>query len=275
MTFILSLIHMARPQIFILTAVLFFVGCKSTEIPSSWASKAMRVDGSSEDWKSYPLTFFEEERMSVGIANDSSNVYVLFRTNDPAMIGSIGRSGIILWLDADGGKDKDRGIQYIGGPSPLEMEEAGISMRPAGIEQRNMRMPMNMMPGDTAFETRFAFIDHSKGFEEITYLKDRHGPEIAYGFENGLCVYELKIPFIDDDSGACGIAAEPGRTIDICAEYRISRTGDRPRPMGGMRGGGPPGGGGMRPGGGMRGDPPGDAGEDTEIWMKTQLAVPE
>lgn len=278
------MIQGARPHIFILTALVFLVGCKTTEVASSWADHVMDIDGSSEDWQNYPLTFFEEERISIGISNDSSYAYVLLRTNDPALIGGIRRSGIILWLDADGGKDKERGIQYIGGPAPQEMEEAGIQNRPEGLEQRDNRMPTNKMPRDTALETRFAFIDHSQGFEEIVFLKDNRGPEIAYGFENGLCVYELRIPLTENGTGVYGMAAGPGQTVEICAEYTVMSMGDRPRPMGGnsggMPGGGPPGGGpgggGMRPGGGMKGGPPGEAaGEEKDIWMKTQLAVPQ
>jgi len=278
-TVILDMMHMARPQMFILTAIIFLAGCKSTEVPCSWTERTVHIDGASDDWQDYPLTFFEEEQVSIGISNDSSNVYVVLRTNNPMLIGSIRRSGITLWLDTDGGKDNDRGIQYIGGPSPEEMEEAGIRIRPQGLDQRNMHTPMNTMPDDTTPETRLTFIDHSQGFEEIVFLRDGDGPEIAYGFENGLCVYELKVPFVDEDAGIFGIAAEPGQAIEICAEYGASRMESPPRSMGGgpggMSGGGHPGGGGMRPGGGMRGGPPGQGGEDREIWMKTRLAAPE
>ena len=61
-------------------------GCKSTEVPCSWAVQPMQIDGSAMDWSSRSLTLFEDQKLSVGIINDSANMYILLRTNDLAFI---------------------------------------------------------------------------------------------------------------------------------------------------------------------------------------------
>ncbi len=256
-----------------LIGILILPGCKSTtEVPCGWAESAMHIDGSAADWQDQDLTFLEEDRASIGIANDSSYLYFLLRSNNPVLIGSIRRFGITLWLDTEGGKGKDLGIQYIGGPTPEEMAEAGLADR-REPGQRFSRVGRDAIFADSAMEPRFAFIDNTAGFEEIILIKDSSGPEVAYGIEDRFCVYELKIPFVAKAGSIYSISAGPGQIMGIGAVWNDLSGKMRPMSGGGRPEGGMPPGGGMRPasppGGGMPGGPPT---KEKEIWLKVQLA---
>jgi len=275
-------------QIVLWSIFLTLIGCKSTKIESSWVSQPMRIDGSVGDWHDRPLAFFEKERLSVGIANDSTNLYLLLRTNNLAFIRGIRQEGITLWLDSKGGKDKKRAIFYQGGPDRTEMEKAGLSERPANTERTGDRRFEGRMPTiDSMPRERFSFIDENYYLEKNINPDGLYGPEVAVGVEGGFCIYELRIPLTD---------APPeisGQNVSLGVQWQEMDTskfqGRPPGGRGGFPGGGGGfpggrfmqddvpfggGGGGMRPGG-MRGGPgEGPQTDERNIWIKIQLALP-
>jgi hypothetical protein len=283
---------LACRQIILWSIFLTLIGCKSTKIESIWTAQPMHIDSSAADWHNLPLTFFEDERLSVGFANDSSNLYVLLRTSNLEFIRGVRRAGITLWLDAKGGKDKTRGVFYQGGPDPKAMEKAGLvdhTMHAARIGDRPF---MRNMPSDSMPQSRFEYIDESYYLEKNIDPDGTFGPAMAVGIEDGFCVYELMIPLTDKPPEIYGMSAQPGQEISIGAEWQEMGTNEfRGRPPGG-RGGHPEGGGGGFPGGGFRQDDtpfggggmrPGGMGEGhragpsmdkKDIWIKVQLAMP-
>lgn len=279
-------------QIALWSIFLTLIGCKSTDIASNWTAQPMQIDGSASDWHNIPLTFFEDERISVGLANDSADMYMLLRTSNVTLIRGIRRAGITLWLDAKGGKDKKKGIFYQGGPDRKEMEKAGLvehnTMNATRIGDRPF---MKNMPNDSMPHVRFSYIDKSYYLEKNIDPQGTFGPAVAVGIEDGFAIYEFKIPLSEAAPESYGMTAVLGQKISIGAEWqemdmnnfhgrppgdREGRPGGEPDFPGGgfMQNDTPFGGGGMRPGGMQGGRREGPSMDKKDIWIKVQLALP-
>ena len=269
----------------LVTLVSMSFGCKTQQLKTSWTERQIAVDGKIDDWSQIPTTFFEEEGTSVGLCNDSENLYIHFRFRNETMPRTIRMTGLNIWVDVDGGKDQDIGIQYRGGPTPLprRTQESGPSADPSTEEKWQKFVEEGRPP-----QREFLFID-KKGLIEAEIGTDgSNGPAAAYDTSMGLYSYEISIPLDAGSVRYYGLDLKPGDEIAIGAVWgevdmdamrekfgnRSGGMGGGP-PRGGM-GGGPPGGG---MGGGRPGGPPGgqrpEMPEKQEIWVKTVLATPE
>jgi len=261
--------------VFTLTGV---SSCNGLEMQSTWTEKPITVDGKVDDWRGIGSALLEENEASVGLANDSSRLYVLVRLRDRRTAGMIRRSGLTLYIDPEGGKSKDFYICFHGGPSREDIEAMGGDgdRRPSDREN-------DFMAPDTG---RPEFTCYQKGrIVEMEIPTDGSlGPAAAYGVDQGLYTYEFSIPLQESTVRFYGIGAEPGRKIGLGAKWGGGGRGGMSGPR--MHGGGMPpmGGGGDMPPGGMGGGPRGggpgdgefgkrpDRPKEQEVWLKVPLA---
>lgn len=215
-------------------------------------------------------------------------------TSDRELIRKIVGSGLIIWLNGEGGKRKSFGIKF-----PLGMISNGM---PAGEFMRTLRNPESQLDDDQMslfVEQRFRELQllADKGKEKNVYaLKQAKakGLEVKLSLKNGLLIYEAKAPLIFDDGiASINIAAEnpvglglETPTIDSRAMQENmgangSMSGDRGGDIGGDRSGGMAGGrGGMGGGKGGRGGGMGgrsgmSAPTPVKIWTTISLADAE
>jgi len=266
------------------------IGCLAAEkVTTHWASQPVQVDGDGSDWENYPIKFFRDQEISIGLANDSTNIYVLMRFRDPQWMRTIRMTGLNLYFDNKGGKKKRFTLTYRGGPDPSQLREIDT----LGMSQRGMEMP-DEMKGRMEEKMRerqgreFVCAIDGEIFDKAIPTDGSEGPSAASGYEAGFFTYEFRVPLQEHVVRFYGINAPPGKKIGIglvwgdMSELKQNMREDGPR--GGRMGGGTPGGmGGGPPGGGMGGPPGGGMGgppgggerslpEKQEIWIKTQLS---
>src|SRR5512140_3386837 len=94
------------------------------EIPSSWRTVEITVDGSADEW-SGKLVPIPETPVSVGVQNDTSFLYVCLKTSDEAAKKRILALGMNFYLDASGKADRAFGIRYPASPEPPAPRPAG------------------------------------------------------------------------------------------------------------------------------------------------------
>ena len=188
-------------------------------------------------------------------------------------------SGLTVWIDADGGKDKIFGLRYTGGPSMEELQQRQVD------SARTMPEGEGQFPGMDKFRDKmkkrpeFAVVD-SKSEQIVPIPKDgSKGPRAEFYSDGGFYNYEFSVPLELFSADFYGLELKPGQKIGIGSiwggfdrdEMRKEMGGG---PGGGGMGGGPPPGGGMGggpPGGGMRGERP-NMPEKQEYWFDITLA---
>ncbi len=262
----------ARLMLATLAVTLMLTGCKTQEVPSHWLMMPIQVDGKMTEWTGLATTYFEEEGVVLGLSNDDKNLFIHFRFTNPTWARAIRMTGLTLWIDAEGKKDKEVGIRFHGGPSLSELMAAR-----GGEQFDNLRQEQKQgfLEREAQTANKFIFFDNSYYVEASIPIDGSRGPAAGYDTSMGFYSYEFSVPLKESAVQFYGLGVQPGQTICLGAgwgEMRIGRGGMRGGPPGGFDGG-PPGGSGVRPPGGTGGrriQPP----EKQEIWVKTQLALP-
>jgi len=256
--------------------LLLVTGCQSEDIPVRWTENQITADGQIDDWTGIPLEFFEDEQITLGLSNDSTNLYILFRFNSVEWAGIIRLSGLTLWLNPEGKSDTEFGIRYRGGPTLEELwklrnpDAEGTGREIPSDKRENMMKRMN----DNA--PVFAIVDNKA--EQIVPISEdgSSGPSVGYASSEGFFVYEFAVPLEIINADFYGIEMTLGQDVAIGVQW--GGMGDRKRPagmssrggMGGGRGGGKGGG-----RGGMGGRSMPELPKEQKIWIKTNLATGE
>lgn len=290
---------------FAISSIVTFTGCKTLDVPTSWAENAIPVDGKLSGWENIPSTYFEKQEAALGLSNDNENLYIIFRFRDSKWLPPIKMTGLTFYINDEGKKNKDIYFRYNGGPSMPEGKGPEGKGGPGRGGRTGGQMPemTQSRQGQVAEPTpeRFVYMNKkTRGFEKSLPLNGSGGPAVAYDTTMGFYAYEFSIPLAEAGEDIIGLGLKPGQVIAIGAEWGDMgeaaegvKGGGGPGGGGGMPGGGMPGGGGGMPGGGpggggmppsgggMPGGGPGGGGmqaqdmpEKQEVWIKTKLAIP-
>jgi hypothetical protein len=254
-------------------------GCKQEEVDCYWPSRHVSVDGQVDDWSGIPGKYYPDEGLVFSVANDSANIYLLLSFRNPMWAMAIRHSGLTVWLDPKGKKNKAFGFRYRGGPSSGQLRQ----LRTAD----HMPTPWMTPPEESgrkqvadteAFdELRLITSDNSEGVS--VFADGSQGPAAGHGLPKGIFCYEFSIPLESLAAQGYSLLAQPGRMIGVGAHWGKLDRPRRPSRLEGMNEGppgmgeGPPGMGGRRggrgPGGGFRTE----SAKEQDIWVRTRLAV--
>lgn len=266
---------MRRSYLFNLSICIFLfltslARAKDISFNSVWKQAEITVDGKDSEWSGL-LYYLEEEKLAIGMQNDSISLYVVLKATDKNVQVQIMRTGLTIWLDAKGKKNKNLGIHY-----PIGIRGYGIpevTARPNSEfskEQQNKFMEML---------DEIEIYGPEKEVQNRIYKKNSFGIEVSINDTLGMMIYELKIPLKPKEEFPHAIAANTGDIISLGLE-----TGEFKREMmkgNPPRGGGMPGGRGEMPPGGI---PPGGRGgmpggregikmsEPIKFWAEVSLA---
>ena len=245
-----------------------------------------------DDFKSETADFqySEKGKFTYLISNDKENIYIDLRIIDKAVQRQVLFTGVTVWINTDGKKNKKMGVRYPvrpvnrearGGPgSPNQQRPPDMQGNP-DMAQRGARPGgMGNMP-----DMNNGLIELT-GFSEsgpVTLPNNEEGNFRAYlkTERSGNLIYELVMPFsklpaISDQPGKkdespfiLGIAYDELPTTG--GSYGGNFSGGGGMSGGGRSGGGRPsgGGGGGRPGGGTGGQPSMNqpAAAQTVVWI--------
>jgi hypothetical protein len=280
---IMNLLRIIKHKTMILTSafiliLLLFTGGQSKDSSVRWADNKIASDGQIDDWGEIPLNYFEDEQVTLGLSNDSTNLYILFRFNKIEWTHVIRMSGLTLWVDPKGKKKKEFGIRYRGGPTMEELRELQNSDGEGSESEMPSEMRKRMKSRMNENASTFAIIDNKA--EQIVPISEdgSAGPSVGYASPDGFFCYEFKVPLEIISADFYGITMTPGQKVAIGVQW--GGMGDKKRPEGmSMRGGGMGGGRGGGKGGGRGGGMSerrlSDMPKEQKIWIKTKLATGE
>lgn len=274
-----------------LIGLIFILGCNGDKIQNQWADREIAIDGKYADWEGIAQYTLEDQNLVMGLANDETNLYLMFRGNDEQMARRIQMMGVTVWLDKENKKQKNYGICYTGSTDihiSRRPEMATDDRKSKELDERMEKMRSKRrenLPGTG----RIFIIQGDKKTERAEISVE--GPAAGSAYNDGVFCYEFKLPI--------PMGVKNGKELKLGLELGGMSKEDRNamrKEMGGMRGdgerpdrgerpdgdmGGRPGGRGGRPGGmggrpgGMRGGegPTGTAGfEKQEVWFTVVLA---
>jgi hypothetical protein len=270
---------MKKPNILLLSAILFLLlksllWGKDINLNSIWTKSEIMVDGKESEW-SGKIYYLENQKIGIGLQNDTSNLYILVKATDWSRQMQIMRTGLTIWLDATGKNKKSLGIHY-----PIGMQEYGI---PDVKANPNTEFESEQKNRSAEMLKEIEVLGPEKNDRNRIPRANNFGIEASLSDTLGVMVYELKIPLQGTNEHPYAISAGQGSAISVGLEggkFNREMMGNRMR----MRGGMPGGEGGMRPGGMMPGEgqPPestsvggrerGKMLQPIDLWTKVSLA---
>jgi hypothetical protein len=262
-------------------------------LTSQWRTEPVVVDGKPDEWSA--LTPFEAVHLGVGVSNDDRTLQIALTSSDQARRRQLVAAGVIVWLDAGGGKKRSFGVRFPGLLGSGTRPELGRRSDRRAPDQpppdhppldRSDGAPSDLqLPPLTWFELMGPGKDDRRRLERSAVTSI----QVARDLREGMLVLELQVPLAKEAATGFGIGAEPGRVLGLGLETPEMEKPEGPPPGRGGRGGGRGmGGGGMGGmGGGMgrggmgggRGPDDGPRGERVErakplkVWTTVQLAA--
>lgn len=246
---------------------LLLSGCATLELASNWRADAVAIDGRMNEWGDKTV-LIDNGKILMGIQNDSNFVYLMLSTNDRSLGRKLMSQGLTVWFDQKSGKDKTFGIRF-----PIGYRSAGVT--PPDEDLRGA-MPADQSRNASLLR-ELEILGPGKEDHQRMAIMAAGGIDAKVSFSPGSFVYELKVPFLDNDRYPFSIRAQSGASLGLGLE--TPEISDRPDFQGGEGGGVGAAGGGRR---GSSGRGQGPTGPDPErmremmeplkIWMKVQLA---
>jgi hypothetical protein len=188
---------------------------KTTE--SIWAASPLTIDGLVSDWEGDPLIMEKKVKVEYAFRNDADTLYVLFKFNDLKYLSSIEITGMTLWIDTEGKKNKDLGVKFTKKKISAD-EYIAILEKQQGIlsdeQKENVRA------------SAFYFISQAEAVDKKgNPWKQSEGGEAIKGaafnvsIEQNAVTYEFKLPFKNLTSAILGTEREPYEVVGIGFEW--------------------------------------------------------
>jgi len=256
-------------------------GRQKIDLGVPWAAKPISVDGLSSDWANLSPRLYPDREAVIGMANDSTRLYLLIRFRDPKWTRAIRMTGLTLDFKAGPDAKESFVLKYWGGPTPEQMREI---MGKKFVDSADAEFPGGERPDRPGRHERRLFTCYIKNrLEEKDIPVDgSEGPAAAFNIDQGMYTYEFSIPLEKGGVLQYGLGVTTASQITLNATWgdmkNMPEREHRPDfTFGGMEGG-PMGGdmGGAPPEGGMPGGPPGGMRRESikkqEIQFKLTLA---
>jgi hypothetical protein len=103
---------MVSKNLFVASILILLTGCSDQQIQSNWARRSPTIDGNLEEWSNASMVVFEDVQVSIGVGNDTSFLYLAGRIANASLQQMVERSGIVIWLDPEGGHQKGLEIHF-------------------------------------------------------------------------------------------------------------------------------------------------------------------
>lgn len=199
---------MLRPVAFLLTLAALLGGCSSSiPLTSVRSSALLPIEPPTVPLAGAAVHEDEKHRFTLEAAYDSSAVVLRLTVHDRSLAMRLLRSGMTVWFDGTGGKDKAFGVAF---PLPLAPEPRSGNDRPEPGESRDpmLRAIQQQMELDVVGKQEY---DRTRmpvfGAEGI-------GVKLTAA-ENGGFVYLLRVPLHRGPGHTYAIEPAPGAAIGI------------------------------------------------------------
>ncbi|MFZ1291786.1 MAG: hypothetical protein WAR79_16940 [Melioribacteraceae bacterium] len=208
-------------KVWFILLLITFISCSGIEINSKWREKDIIVDGNKKDWERN-LNYFEDEKVAIGVLNDSENIYLCLTTSDRSKVMKILNNGFTIWFDSQNSDEEMFGIQY-----PIKKDfddEMNMMIETKGrndLNERNNKsrpnedFPNRMIERLKAEQNEILIVNEDNFPLNVYKLRNDSGLEISVNIEQNQFVYELKIPFAENKSRKVYVNAFPNEELNL------------------------------------------------------------
>jgi hypothetical protein len=245
------------PTIILLVISAGLYAHKSEPYRFYWHEKGIDVFSS----RTAEFTYSEKDMFYYRISNDSDNIYVDIRIFDDEIKQQILRSGLTIWIDPDGKKERKTGVRY-----PVRFQNRyrntmADSLNRDVPENMKSRYPVNVhqawswngdSPGAPAGTLMLIGFSESGPVLVTDFTGNNFRGAIAFQKGANMLDYEVVMPFSKLPFSFTAPAGKKSRMM-LGFSYESSGSAGKGRPYGGGGGGYHSGGHGTYGGGGMHG----------------------
>jgi hypothetical protein len=189
---------------------------KDTVVESQWAPAPVRIDGADQDWQDARLFTDDGSKAEYAIRNDGSDLYILLVFPNQLSSTTVELTGMKVYFNSDGKKDKDSGILFT--KKPMDTETVIAEM-----EKRGQPLTEEQKAELRKQKTHMVFVEEPVNPKKMTAISDptaKTEPPVyrAAGKGKGGLVYEIRIP-LSRANEVRGIGARPGQSIKLGFEW--------------------------------------------------------
>jgi hypothetical protein len=197
--------------------VAFSATAKEKTIKSVWAASPLTVDGIVSDWGNDPLQVEKKVKAEYAFRNDADTLYAIFRFNDSKYLSSIEITGMTLWFDTGGKKDKELGVKFTKEKISADDYIAILEKQKGALSEEQKE---NIRASAFYFISRAEAVD-KKGnpLEAMDVGEAVKGAAYNVSVEQDTVTYEFKVPFKNLTVALLGKEAGPNEVVGIGFEW--------------------------------------------------------
>ncbi len=208
-------------KMFIVAALVLAVGfvavAKEKSVESIWIVSPLTIDGRVSDWDGGPFSVEKKVKAEYAFRNDSDNLYVLFKFNDLKYLSSIEITGMTLWVDISGKKDKDLGIRFTKKKISADEYIAILERRQEYLsdeQKKNVRASMFYFVSQAeAVDKKGNPLELGEGVDAVK------GAAFNVFVEQDAVTYEFKVPLKNLTAATLGAENVLGKIVGIGFEW--------------------------------------------------------
>lgn len=188
---------------------------KEGTVLSSWTPSPPKIDGKADDWTGMDLALWDEGDVQYAFRNDADKLYILLVFKNPKFLSTIGETGVFLFFNPAGKKDKDYAVHFIRRQVPVEEAIAFIEREKplSDAEKAQFRSKPAYNIYDCQVHDKKAKAEPASAATAFPPAHFRFAPD------QKTFVYEFAIPLRRDHELAAGVGAAPGDAVMIGFEW--------------------------------------------------------
>ncbi len=188
---------------------------KDGTVLSSWAPSPPKIDGKADDWAGIALALWDKGDVHYAFRNDADKLYVVLVFKNPKFLSTIAETGIRLYFDEAGKKNKEYAVQFIRRQVPVEEAIAFIEREKQLSEEEKSQL--RAKPAYNIYDCQV----HNKKAKSQPDLAAPALPPAHFRFapDQKTFVYEFGIPLRRDHELAAGVGAAPGEALTVGFEW--------------------------------------------------------
>jgi hypothetical protein len=205
--------------LFLFILPILISGCGNQEINSQWSKGDIKIDGNQENWGN-TLNYLKDDKIGIGVKNDSDNVYICLVTSDRGHIMHALRNGFTIWIDPQN-DNRTYGIKF-----PIGMSNDMMFNYQENQNQNGSYQDMgSMMKKYESSMNEFELVNQNGELLSGIPIKNDYGIELKINLTRDQLVYELKIPLNHSVNKGFFVNTAPGSLIRLgFEEGKIDRS---------------------------------------------------